>query len=120
MLFLFLIVRRPSVPYEFCGIVLLLFVLKGISYILIFICGWRRLSAIYGGTYMLDKPVEEIVTENGRVVGVKSAGETARCSMVICDPSYAPERCKKVGQVDSLGVLRIYNPVPVLNCRVKL
>jgi len=63
------------------------------------IYGWHRLSAIYGGTYMLDKPVEEIVTENGRVVGVKSGGETARCSMVICDPSYAPERCKKVGQV---------------------
>jgi len=48
---------------------------------------------------MLDKPVEEIVMEDGRVVGVKSGGETARCSMVICDPSYAPERCKKVGQV---------------------
>ena len=48
---------------------------------------------------MLDKPVEEIVMENGRVVGVKSGGETARCSMVICDPSYAPDQCKKVGQV---------------------
>jgi len=48
---------------------------------------------------MLDKPVEEIVVENGRVVGVKSGGETARCSMVICDPSYALDRCKKVGQV---------------------
>jgi len=63
------------------------------------VAGWCRLSAIYGGTYMLDKPVEEIVMENGRVVGVKSGGETARCSMVICDPSYAPEHCKKVGQV---------------------
>jgi len=48
---------------------------------------------------MLDKPVEEIIVEDGRVVGVKSGGETARCSMVICDPSYAPERCQKVGQV---------------------
>ena len=34
-----------------------------------------RLSAIYGGTYMLDKPIEEIVCENGKVVGVKSQGE---------------------------------------------
>lgn len=34
-----------------------------------------RLSAIYGGTYMLSKPVEEIVYENGKVVGVKSEGE---------------------------------------------
>ncbi len=34
-----------------------------------------RLSAIYGGTYMLNKPVDEIVMENGHVVGVKSEGE---------------------------------------------
>lgn len=34
-----------------------------------------RLSAIYGGTYMLNKPVEEIVMEGGHVIGVKSEGE---------------------------------------------
>ena len=38
-----------------------------------------RLSAIYGGTYMLDKPVEEIVYEGGKVVGVKSQGEVCIC-----------------------------------------
>lgn len=37
-----------------------------------------RLSAIYGGTYMLNKPIEEIVVENGKVVGVKSEGEVSR------------------------------------------
>uniref|UniRef100_A0A8C5KAM2 Rab GDP dissociation inhibitor n=1 Tax=Jaculus jaculus TaxID=51337 RepID=A0A8C5KAM2_JACJA len=31
-----------------------------------------RLSAIYGGTYMLNKPIEEIIVQNGKVVGVKS------------------------------------------------
>lgn len=36
-----------------------------------------RLSAIYGGTYMLDKPIEEIVYENNVVVGVKSGGEVS-------------------------------------------
>lgn len=36
---------------------------------------WRRLSAIYGGTYMLNKPVDDIIMENGKVVGVKSEGE---------------------------------------------
>uniref|UniRef100_A0AAY4EMP1 Rab GDP dissociation inhibitor n=1 Tax=Denticeps clupeoides TaxID=299321 RepID=A0AAY4EMP1_9TELE len=61
--------------------------------------GFARLSAIYGGTYMLNKPVEEIVTENGRVVGVKSEGEIARCKQLICDPSYVPDRVRKVGQV---------------------
>ena len=29
--------------------------------------GFARLSAIYGGTYMLDKPIDEIVLENGKV-----------------------------------------------------
>ncbi|XP_041819713.1 rab GDP dissociation inhibitor beta [Chelmon rostratus] len=61
--------------------------------------GFARLSAIYGGTYMLDKPIEEIVMENGKVVGVKSKGEIARCKQLICDPSYAMDRATKVGQV---------------------
>lgn len=62
--------------------------------------GFARLSAIYGGTYMLDKPCDQIVTnETGEVVGVRSGDETAKCKMVICDPSYSPERCKKTGQV---------------------
>ncbi|KAJ8269193.1 hypothetical protein COCON_G00118000 [Conger conger] len=61
--------------------------------------GFARLSAIYGGTYMLNKPIEEIVMENGKVVGVKSEGEVARCKQLICDPSYMMDKVKKVGQV---------------------
>ena len=48
---------------------------------------------------MLDKPVDEIVYENGVVVGVRSGNETARCKAVICDPSYAVDKVKRVGQV---------------------
>jgi Rab GDP dissociation inhibitor len=48
---------------------------------------------------MLDKPADEIVIEGGRVVGVKSGNETARCKMVICDPSYALNHVKKTGKV---------------------
>ena len=62
-----------------------------------------RLSAIYGGTYMLDKPVDELVMQDGKVVGVKSQDQVAKCKMVICDPSYAPERCNKVGQVCTIS-----------------
>lgn len=29
--------------------------------------GFARLSAIYGGTYMLDKPIDEIVIKDGKV-----------------------------------------------------
>uniref|UniRef100_K7G1I8 Rab GDP dissociation inhibitor n=1 Tax=Pelodiscus sinensis TaxID=13735 RepID=K7G1I8_PELSI len=61
--------------------------------------GFARLSAIYGGTYMLNKPIQEIVIENGKVVGVKSEGEIARCKQLICDPSYVPDRVTKVGLV---------------------
>ena len=50
--------------------------------------GFARLSAIYGGTYMLDKPIDEIVMEGGKVVGVKSGGEVAKCKQVYCDPTY--------------------------------
>ncbi|XP_031566609.1 rab GDP dissociation inhibitor alpha-like [Actinia tenebrosa] len=62
--------------------------------------GFARLSAIYGGTYMLDKPVEGIVyDDNGQVAGVTSQGETAKTKIVVSDPSYFPDKTKKVGQV---------------------
>jgi len=50
---------------------------------------FARLSAIYGGTYMLDKQIDEIVTDaDGKFVGVTSAGETVKAKQVIGDPSY--------------------------------
>lgn len=50
---------------------------------------FARLSAIYGGTYMLGKPIDEIILdEQGRFAGVKSEGETVRADRVIGDPSY--------------------------------
>jgi len=61
--------------------------------------GFARLSAIYGGTYMLDKPIEEIVIEGGKVVGVKSGGEVAKCKQVYCDPTYVSDKVNKFGKV---------------------
>ena len=50
---------------------------------------FARLSAIYGGTYMLDKPIDEIVTDaNGQFIGVRSGHEIVRAQQVIGDPSY--------------------------------
>lgn len=51
---------------------------------------FARLSAIYGGTYMLDKSIDEIVTDpaTGKFVGVKSGDETVKAKLVIGDPSY--------------------------------
>lgn len=50
---------------------------------------FARLSAIYGGTYMLDKPIDEIVTDSdGNFVGVRSGQEVVKAKRVIGDPSY--------------------------------
>lgn len=50
---------------------------------------FARLSAIYGGTYMLDKSIDEIVTdEKGKFVGVRSGSEIVKAKQVIGDPSY--------------------------------
>ncbi|EIN14094.1 rab GDP-dissociation inhibitor [Punctularia strigosozonata HHB-11173 SS5] len=50
---------------------------------------FARLSAIYGGTYMLDKPIDEIVTDSdGKFVGVRSGPDTVKAKQVIGDPSY--------------------------------
>lgn len=45
---------------------------------------------------MLDKPIDEIIMEDGKVTGVKSGEEVARCKQVYCDPSYVPDKVKKV------------------------
>ena len=58
------------------------------------------MSAIYGGTYMLNKPVEQVVLDDkGHVIGVKSEGEVAKSKVVIGDPSYFKDRVKQTGKV---------------------
>lgn len=76
--------------------------------------GFARLSAIYGGTYMLDKPVDSLVVEGGKVVGVKCGDETVRGKQVYCDPSYAMNRVKKVGQVVR-AICLLNHPIPGTN-----
>eukprot|EP00735_Rhodelphis_limneticus_P005136 TRINITY_DN1686_c0_g1::TRINITY_DN1686_c0_g1_i1::g.17745::m.17745 TRINITY_DN1686_c0_g1::TRINITY_DN1686_c0_g1_i1::g.17745 ORF type:complete len:442 (+),score=159.19,sp/P50395/GDIB_HUMAN/59.12/0.0,GDI/PF00996.13/4.9e-207 TRINITY_DN1686_c0_g1_i1:62-1387(+) len=62
--------------------------------------GFSRLSAVYGGTFMLNKPFEGVVyDDNGRVVGVKSEGEVAKCKFVVADPSYFPDKVQESGKV---------------------
>lgn len=36
---------------------------------------FARLSAVYGGTYMLNQPNVEVLYENGVAVGIKNGGE---------------------------------------------
>ncbi|KAI9839312.1 MAG: Rab GDP dissociation inhibitor alpha [Sarea resinae] len=72
--------------------------------------GFARLSAIYGGTYMLNTSVEEIVYEGNKAVGIKAVmkergeeGEgmkfTTKAKRFLGDPSYFPGKVQVVGHV---------------------
>ena len=66
--------------------------------------GFARLSAIYGGTYMLNAPIEKPVYDEktGQIAGIQSSeGDrpVAKCKFVVADPSYFPERVRKTGRV---------------------
>lgn len=67
--------------------------------------GFSRMSAIQGGTFMLNTDIDKIVyDENGRVAGVQSGDQIAKCKLVVCDPSYAMKTgneglVKQVGKI---------------------
>lgn len=72
---------------------------------------FARLSAIYGGTYMLSNSPDEIIYENGVAVGIKSGGQIARAKQIICDPSYAKSNVKVTGKVVR-AICILKHPVP--------
>jgi len=92
--------------------------------------GFSRCAAIHNGTYMLNKGVDEFVYgADGRVCGVKSGDEVAKCKMVICDPSYAePNRtqatCQVIRAICILGApipeTKNQEGKPALSCQVIL
>jgi Rab GDP dissociation inhibitor len=72
--------------------------------------GFSRLSAIYGGTYMLNKNIDEILfDEHGKVSGIRSGEEVARAPIILCDPSYA----LSINKVRSTG--RVIRAICILN-----
>ncbi|KAG9130596.1 hypothetical protein Leryth_011857 [Lithospermum erythrorhizon] len=76
---------------------------------------FARLSAVYGGTYMLNKPGCKVeFGGDGKACGVTSEGETAKCKKVVCDPSYVPDKVRKVGKV-ARAVCIMSHPIPDTN-----
>jgi len=72
--------------------------------------GFARLSAIYGGTYMLNTSIDEITYNGSKVSGIKatmkdrdSEGEgmkfTTKTPMIIGDPTYFPGKVQVVGHL---------------------
>ncbi|URE44693.1 Rab GDP dissociation inhibitor [Musa troglodytarum] len=73
---------------------------------------FARLSAAYGGTYMLNKPECKLEFDTrGKAYGVTSGGMTARCKKVVCDPSYLPNKVRKVGKV-ARAIAIMSHPIP--------
>jgi Rab GDP dissociation inhibitor len=75
--------------------------------------GFARLSAIYGGTYMLHKPIESVVAKDG-MVHVTSEGEVVKAKQVIGDPSYFPDRVDKKGVIIR-AICILSHPIPNSN-----
>jgi len=78
--------------------------------------GFSRLCAIHGGTFMLNRDIDEILyDENGFVNGVKAGNEMAKAKMVIGDPSYFPkEKIRPTGKVVRC-ICFLNHPIPSTN-----
>lgn len=77
--------------------------------------GFSRLCAIHGGTFMLNRDVDEIMyNDDGEAIGVKSGNEMARAKFVVGDPSYFPKnKVRSTGQIVRCICL-LNHPIP--NC----
>lgn len=72
--------------------------------------GFARLSAIYGGTYMLNTNIDEIEYEGGKVSGIKATMRersedsegmkfSTKTKKIIADPSYFPGKVQVVAHL---------------------
>lgn len=69
--------------------------------------GFARLSAIYGGTYMLHTHIDEILYDGDKVSGIKATMKNGdeelkfetSAKMILGDPSYFPGKTKVIGHV---------------------
>jgi len=72
--------------------------------------GFARLSAIYGGTYMLNTDVDEFLYDGSKVVGIKATMKEkgddgpgmkfeTKCKKIIADPSYFPSKVRVTGHL---------------------
>lgn len=74
---------------------------------------FARMSAVHGGTYMLNKPVDGVVyNDAGKALGVKSGDEVAKAPIIIGDPTYFPDKVRKTGQRVIRALCILNHPVP--------
>jgi len=75
--------------------------------------GFSRLCAIHGGTFMLNRDIDEITYDDaGKAIGVRAGNEMARAKLVVGDPSYFPkEKITTTGQVVR-SICFLNHPIP--------
>ena len=84
--------------------------------------GFARLSAIYGGTYMLNTDVDEFLYDGSKVSGIKATmkekGEEGegmkfqtKCKKILADPSYFPGKVRVTGHLLK-AICILDHPVP--------
>ena len=72
--------------------------------------GFARLSAIYGGTYMLNTNIDEVLYDGSKVSGIKATMKergdegdgmkfTTKTKKILADPSYFPGKVQVVGHL---------------------
>jgi Rab GDP dissociation inhibitor len=70
--------------------------------------GFARLSAIYGGTYMLNTDVDDFLYEGSKVVGIKATMKhddgpgmkfETKAKKILADPSYFPSKVRVTGHL---------------------
>lgn len=84
--------------------------------------GFARLSAIYGGTYMLNTDVDEFLYDGNKIVGIKATMKErddtgpgmkfeTKAKKILADPSYFPGKARVTGHL--LKAICILNhPIP--------
>jgi Rab GDP dissociation inhibitor len=92
--------------------------------------GFARLSAIYGGTYMLNTDVDEFIEEGGKVVGIKATMKhddgpgmkfETKAKKILADPSYFPGKVRLTGYlVKAICILREYTPTEIAADKLQL
>ena len=81
--------------------------------------GFARLSAIYGGTYMLNTTIDEITYEGNKVSGIKATMResmegmkfSTRTKKILGDPSYFPGKVQVTGHLLK-AICILTHPVP--------
>lgn len=81
---------------------------------------FARLCAVWGGTYMLSKPVDDFIMEDGKAVGIKSGSHEARAPIIIGDPSYFSKVDGKVKQTGKIvrAICLLNHPIPCIKTKL--